>query len=202
MNNYSVTTIFPTTLAVSELGRELTKEEYELLANMPCNENQGNLTSKNSYLLELPELANLKADLMEGIQHYMDNIVCANSDVQAYITQSWVNYTGEGQYHHKHRHINSYISGVFYVSAEEEIDKINFYNDKSFEIGFTPIKWNVHNSESWWYEAKPGRLILFPSNLFHSVDRKKESNIRISLSFNTFLKGNLGEKDKLTEVIL
>jgi uncharacterized protein (TIGR02466 family) len=203
MKQYIRTDLFPSTIEASEIGRKLTKKEHTLLTNMPCHENFGNLTSENNYVLELPELAKLKADFMEAVQHYMDTIVCAKPDVKAYITQSWVNYTGQGQSHHKHWHKNSYLSGVFYVSAEESVDKIKFYNDESYsQLDFNPTEWNISNSKSWWYPAKTGRLIIFPSHLTHSVEQKQESNIRISLSFNTFLKGNLGDKFALTEVIL
>ena len=202
MKQYTKTDLFPSTIEVSEIGRKLTKKEFALLSNMPCHRNYGNLSSENSYVLELPELAKLKANFMEAVQHYMDTIVCAKPNVKTYITQSWVNYTGQGQFHHKHSHKNSYLSGVFYISAEEEVDRIKFYNDGYLQLDVTPTEWNISNSKSWWYPAKTGRLIIFPSHLVHSVEQKQESNIRISLSFNTFLKGNLGDKFALTEVIL
>jgi hypothetical protein len=34
------------------------------------------------------------------------------------------------------------------------------------------------------------------------VEKKQGTNTRISLSFNTFVKGKIGVKDKLTELIL
>jgi uncharacterized protein (TIGR02466 family) len=202
MDNYETTLLFPTALETSELNRELTKEEKSIIVNTTLRANEGNLTSENSHILEMPEMANLKADFLSAIQHYMDNVICAPESVKAYITQSWVNYTGQGQFHHKHSHKNSYLSGVFYISAEEEVDRIKFYNDGYLQLDVTPTEWNISNSKSWWYPAKTGRLIIFPSHLVHSVEQKQEPNIRISLSFNTFLKGTIGDDHKLTEVIL
>ena len=37
---------------------------------------------------------------------------------------------------------------------------------------------------------------MFPSNLNHAVQTKKTDGTRISLSFNTFLKGELGSMAK------
>ena len=202
MKEYIRTDLFPSTIEVSEIGRKLTKKEHTLLTNMPCHKNYGNLTSENNYVLELPELAKLKDNFMEAVQHYMDTIACAKPDVKAYITQSWVNYTGKGQFHHKHSHKNSYLSGVFYVNAEESVDKIKFYNEGYLQLDFNPTEWNIRNAKSWWYPVKTGRLIIFPSHLAHSVELKEEPNVRISLSFNTFLKGNLGDNIELSEVIL
>jgi len=48
----------------------------------------------------------------------------------------------------------------------------------------------------------PGLLMMFPSRLEHSVITKKESNNRISLAFNTFIKGDLGDQIGLTRLVL
>ena len=45
---------------------------------------------------------------------------------------------------------------------------------------------------------KAGELILFPSNLPHSVPINASDKERISLSFNTWTKGNIGSIEHLT----
>jgi len=45
---------------------------------------------------------------------------------------------------------------------------------------------------------KRGELILFPSNLTHSVPLNQFEEERISLSFNTWPKGNMGDINSLT----
>ena len=45
-------------------------------------------------------------------------------------------------------------------------------------------------------------LILFPFSLERGVDKKKGTNTRISLSFNVFIKGKIGENAILTELVL
>jgi hypothetical protein len=56
----------------------------------------------------------------------------------------------------------------------------------------------VWNSESWWYETGAGDLIIFPSNLTHMVQTKQGDGTRISISFNTFVKGYIGSDESLT----
>ena len=63
-------------------------------------------------------------------------------------------------------------------------------------------EWNVSNSKSWWFEVGIGKLVMFPSSLTHMVQTVDHEETRISLSFNTFLKGKLGVTDSLTELIL
>ena len=63
-------------------------------------------------------------------------------------------------------------------------------------------QWNVYNSNLWWFPVETGQLILFPSSLTHSVETKKGNNTRISLAFNTFVKGTIGNNTELTEIVL
>ena len=59
------------------------------------------------------------------------------------------------------------------------------------------------NSDNWIFSINNNQLVLFPSWLEHSVPKnKKASADRISISFNTFVRGNLGKRDTLTELIL
>jgi len=133
---------------------------------------------------------------------YFDKVVCTDNSIVPYITQSWLNYTKTDQFHHHHSHANSYVSGVFYVNADKEVDKIAFHKRSLPTIELHKTEYNIFNSNSWWYPVKTGDIILFPSFLIHGVDKKKGTNTRISLSFNVFIKGKIGNKLQLTELML
>ena len=66
----------------------------------------------------------------------------------------------------------------------------------------TVKSYNIFNSLTWSFVVKTGDILLFPSNLGHSVQTKKGKNLRISLSFNVFVKGQLGVTKNLDELIL
>ncbi len=106
-------------------------------------------------------------------------------------------FSEQGQWHHKHAHPNSFVSGVFYLNTNAD-DKIYFYRSGWKQIIFPPEEWNLYNSESWWFEAKVGRLILFPSSLEHNVPSVQGEETRISMSFNTFPVGIVGDEMELT----
>ena len=133
---------------------------------------------------------------------YFDKVVCTDNSIVPYITQSWLNYTKTDQFHHMHNHPNSYISGVFYIDVDDKVDKITFHKANYLAIELYKTKYNIFNSNSWRYPVKTGDIILFPSSLEHAVDKKKGTNIRISLSFNVFLKGTIGNKFKKTELVI
>lgn len=196
--------LFPVPIMLCELGRDLTKAEYSKIQELCSNtrRNEGNTTSQNSYVLEDKELSNLNNDIQLSINEYVKEIINPINDVSPYITQSWLNITNAGEYHHKHSHSNSYISGVFYIEADEQNDAIKFFKpyNKYQQIKLTPKDWNLHNSETWWFNVKKGLIVLFPSYLEHMVEMKQGDNKRISLAFNTFLQGNLGFEAELTEL--
>ena len=197
--------LFPDPIYICRLGRALTSGELKVLNThkKKTYKNIGNLTSLNTYVLEQKKLKNLKRDLNKKISDYFKKIVCPSGPIIPYITQSWLNYTNPKGHHHRHSHTNSYISGVFYIEADEKIDKIHFYR-----LGHQPAvdlviaKYNHFNSSSWWFPVGTGDLILFPSFLVHGVDETKGPNLRASLSFNTFIKGKIGATSKLNSLLL
>ena len=44
-------------------------------------------------------------------------------------------------------------------------------------------------------------IVIFPSSLTHMVEQTISDDTRVSLAFNTFLKGNIGNNFELTELI-
>ena len=58
------------------------------------------------------------------------------------------------------------------------------------------------NSDTWFFPVKTGDLIMFPSSTTHQVETKQGNNTRISLAFNTFISGLIGEPECLNELNL
>jgi uncharacterized protein (TIGR02466 family) len=137
-------------------------------------------------------LANIKKELDLTVKDYFEKVISPTDAITPYITQSWLNYTETNQYHHKHAHPNSLVSGVFYINCHEELDKIKFFKEDYKTIKPEIKDWNLYNSESWWFTVKTGDIIMFPSSLTHMVENKEGTNTRISLAFNVFIKGTIG----------
>jgi uncharacterized protein (TIGR02466 family) len=190
--------LFPTPVAFFKLGRDLTESELEFIKGQEHYANEGNTTSKDRKILKNKELTELREFVEDSLVEYFKAIHVPKSDVSLYLTQSWANYTEQGQHHHKHSHPNSIVSGVFYPQADHAVDKIFFYKETYDRIKIHPSEFNPFNSDSWWFEVGAGDLILFPSNLTHMVETKRDDNTRISIAFNTFVKGYLGSDESLT----
>ena len=108
--------LFPTPVFFSSLERKLTPLETKFLNKKDTHNNQGNITSNDNYVLNEKPFLNLKNELDLKVKEYFDKIICPSNKVKPYITQSWLNYTKRNQYHHKHQHPNSLVSGVFYIN--------------------------------------------------------------------------------------
>lgn len=194
----NVVSLFPTPVGRFKFHRPLTKQERQFMARQEKKPNLGNTTSKDRKILEHKQFSELREFIQASIDQYFDEIQKPEFDVKLRITQSWLNYTEPGQYHHKHAHPNSVLSAVFYVDADPEVDRIYFYNDVYKQIKFKARDWNVFNSESWWVPVGTGELVVFPSGFTHSVEVKSGDNTRISLALNTFPMGYVGNDDELT----
>ena len=196
--------IFPTPIYISKLDRELTPLELKFVdkSKKDFYKNEGNITTNNNYILNEKPFTNIKKELDLRVQDYFDKVISPANNITPYITQSWLNYTEKNQYHHKHQHPNSLVSGVFYINCHKEHDKIKFFNESYKTLKLEIKDWNLWNSESWWFTVKTGDIILFPSSLTHMVETKEGDNTRISLAFNVFIKGTVGNNKNLTELHL
>lgn len=197
--------LFPTPVYYYNYDKTF-KKEKEFVKKQKTRPNTGNSTSLDNYILKASVLRNIKNFIDESIQDYFVKIYAPQEEVfgagkklstEVYVTQSWINFCKKGQYHHKHKHPNSFISGIFYIEADVAQDKIYFYKDSKDSLTVPPKDFNIYNSDSWWLPVKTGELIIFPSYFEHSVATTKTDN-RISLSFNTFLRGSLGNDKDLT----
>jgi uncharacterized protein (TIGR02466 family) len=199
-----INSIFPTPIYTSKLNRKLTPLELKFVDKNKKDfyKNEGNITTNNNYILNEKPFTNIKKELDLTVQDYFDKVISPANKITPYITQSWLNYTEKNQYHHKHQHPNSLVSGVFYINCHKEHDKIKFFNESYKTLKLEIKDWNLWNSESWWFTVKTGDVILFPSSLTHMVETKQGDNTRISLAFNVFIKGTIGNNKSLTELIL
>jgi uncharacterized protein (TIGR02466 family) len=196
-----VHTLFPSTVCFFELGRNLTKKEISFIMKQKQKPNDGNSTSVNNSLLENKTLKNLNSFIKDSFNNYATNVLRIKDDVTLNLTQSWANFTQKGEFHHKHNHSNSFLSGVFYVKAEEELDKIMFFKEGYDQIKLEPKDFNIHNSDSWFFKVKSNQLAVFPSSLTHMVP-PTDTEERVSISCNTFPVGVLGDSNKLTGLSL
>ena len=191
--------IFPRPVLILPYEKPISKElEFIRTLEWAIQKANGNFKSKNTYILKNEQLKDIKNFIVESVNKYCENIL--NTKQRLVITQSWFNKNPTGSKHHEHVHPNSIISGVMYFQIDQTLPPIQFSKSNQDGVKLDPIKYNVLNSDTFLLPCKPGELLLFPSNLRHSVPINTGMPDRISLSFNTFSIDALGSEDSLTHL--
>ena len=93
--------------------------------------------------------------------------------------------------HHRHYHPNSIFSAVAYLQSEGESGQTRFITSEYQTLEYDIDESNIYNSKSWSITPRVGEMIVFPSSVEHMVNEYMGDVPRISLSFNTFLKGQI-----------
>ena len=158
--------------------------------------------SENTFLFD-SKLPDLRSFCEEHIANYVNKVICPkNKSLEFYITQSWLNVTKQNEHHVIHNHPNSIISGVYYFTDNSIIIFTSpFANLVSKTISIESEiynSWNFANYNECGQTWNKGTLILFPSYLTHRVPKNKSLDVRVSLSFNVFVRGELGTINNLT----
>ena len=164
--------LFPTPVREYDLSEHTNLRDIILNKNSVSHQLVTGGTSsygEYEYLLEEPEMKNLKRDIEECLHDYMVDF--GDPDEKLKILNSWFNVmSGEGKLT-EHNHSKSTVSGAYYVKLPENSTKLYF---KSY--------WKYH--KKFEVPIKEGHLYLFPSYLIHG-GTKQTNEERIVVSFNT-----------------
>ena len=193
--------IFPTPILIIKYDDDISEETkyVENLEYISQKENK-NFKSKDSYLMKHEIFKNIKNFFGESITKYTEKVL--NSKQRLVITQCWTNKNPPGAKHHVHVHPNSIISGVFFFRIGGKLPPIQFAKTNQVAMKLDPTKYNNITAETFMLPCVPGELLLFPSNLKHSVPMNLSEETRYSMSFNTFCIDILGSENSLTHLDL
>jgi len=196
MNPPVVHAIFPWPIFTVLLERDFSEEEIAFACTQDCAWNVGGLISKDRRVLDNPCLSSLRAMIQQYLDLYVQRIISPRDPIEIYITQSWFNLEKMGMFHHQHSHTNSIVSGVVYIRTRPG-DSVQFYRDNHRQIiSIEGVSRGPFNSDVCSIGVETGELILFPSALVHGVDPvdKDREEGRLTLSFNTFVRGIVGDE--------
>ena len=206
--------LFTTPIVKTNIGRDFTKDEMRCLSTIPMikneKENEVNHISKDRYLFDnfTEELEDIKKFCEHHLKIYLEEVDGINTNfAKLRITQSWLTKTKPQEHMNKHVHPNSYLSGVLYISCLLN-DGINFTQQLQGSYGVINMIFPMKKTTGWnanvvKIDIEEGDLVIFPSWVIHHIDVNETKNKeRISLAFNTFPIGELGDHDSLTHLKL
>lgn len=131
------------------------------------------------------------APLLPFVQVAVDSVLEAMAvrDRAWLITGCWANINPAGGFHPPHIHPNNLISAAYYLKIPREADAIVFHDPRPQAQLLKPVSTRAvpETQAEIQIEAKPGRMVLFPSWLRHSVRPNYGNEERVSISFNVML---------------
>jgi uncharacterized protein (TIGR02466 family) len=187
--------IFPTVVTMNKMERYFTEDEMNCFMSFKDKLRYTYPNTLDIYILDNEPLIELKNICERALNNYLLEInkPINPNDIRLKITHSWLNFTKKEQYHPPHTHHNSILCGVLYVNANKEKDKIVFTkmdSGENWQIQTNNQK-NIFSSNTFELSVGTGDIVIFPSNLTHSVPLIEDEN-RLSLAFNSFYSGNIG----------
>jgi hypothetical protein len=204
-NKTNIITIFPIPIYVNTIP-----SKYSTVVNFlenidimdPLTSKNFGRRSKDSYVLNKPPCLKLSKYILEETTKYGSE--CLGYSYEEYkFSQSWVSHKHPGEEHITHKHPNSLISGIFYYGKiDNNVPQIRFHKPE-FNESTHPKLSNIPNDYNYSMFTLlpiPGMLILFPSELLHSVPKNETNIIRKSLAFNIVPKEGFGEEKNLTQL--
>jgi uncharacterized protein (TIGR02466 family) len=184
--------LFATGVYKNKLNITLTNNELAAIYDLnSAKQILGTKLSNDKFILEQPELHRLKNILLGEIKEYFNSVMGYEFDI--YITNSWCNVAGYNEGQTLHNHANSIVSGIFYLNVNDSQPSITFVNPTPpFLLNMRSQQYNMFNSLEFDIPIEDNTVILFPSQCFHYVKSNPTNNDRISIAFNTFVKGKIG----------
>jgi uncharacterized protein (TIGR02466 family) len=199
----SVMPLFPQTVVVgsididhnkiiSDLGLKFSNEQYY--------SSQDKFYKTDPYLYKENTYKELSDSILEITSKICDEVFCYE-DTYPEISLMWAIGTPKTKNIHRHFHPNSIFSGVYYPQ-NIDYSEIRFYSPhKPTLLPKIAVK-NIYSSITMSYTPSQGDIIIFPSHLEHDTDINSTDDLRFSVAFNIFLRGNFGHDETLSSISL
>ena len=199
---YNISNLFSVPVYQSTDPHEVTDDELKFVRSLdvrpPVVDVNGKpfvSPSEDFQVLDSPEFSSIKKYSREHLDTYIYDVIKISREIEFYFTESWVNYMDKGGSHPPHTHPNSIVSGVFFIHGDP--CPIHFLKNDNFPFsGFSlnVTEKNNVNANTYEFYNYPGVLLLFPSTTPHTVFENQSDYVRVSLSFNTFIKGKISDQ--------
>lgn len=179
--------MFPTLLTLHK-NDEHAIQILRAIKKLEFQKNSSNHISRD--IQDLPEWVSLMSFFKDSLNEHCRMNGYKIEDHQ--ITQAWANKSNKGDSHHLHYHVNSFLSGIYYVN---NADGDSIFARPPTPSGFHPEMTGLQDfSNTVKISPLAGYLAIFPSHLTHGTAANKKGNARFSISFNSLPRGAFGSR--------
>ena len=190
---------------IKDTGFRLSAKVLEELDNFDTQEERDVFLTKGVDVLELDSLKEAGYICKKYLDLYLKEI-CGYTETFI-ITNSWLTIHKKGSLgHQRHSHPNSIFSGCLYLDTGAEESSIVFHPkirlSEEFNFSYRLYTKTLYNNDKFILPVQTGSIIIFPSNLNHSVLNHTSDKTRITLCFNTFVKDKFGMNEYASDIDL
>lgn len=135
-----------------------------------------------------PEIVQVRAAIVQAVQSYRDALppqdiahplLCAPRDRPIRFAGSWSVRLGGDGHHANHVHPQGWISSALYISLPDALER----QDGWFSAGQPQAELKLGLAPQQLVEPQPGRLVLFPSTMWHGTLPFKAGE-RLTIAFD------------------
>jgi len=184
----TIVPIFPTLLYYCNIS--VPKKLIKYTLNLSKKEKGENVSNKGGwhsrYNLHLDE------DFSKNYLNYLGTSLTKELDTIPlfYFVDVWLNLNKKGDYNSMHNHPDCHYSLIWYIKTPKNCGNLvlqnpTAYNDNIFlQALSSDVREEYHAQHTYTFEPKEGNCFLFPSHLYHSVEKSQSNEDRISLAAN------------------
>jgi len=146
-------------------------------------ESEGTYMSKSIKILEHQKLKKEKDIFIAAIKIYL-NILSYSKQYK--ILNSWATKTLKNCGSQLHVHRNSWLSAVYYPESDSGFTisfTKNLPNTSFFGLDYDSPN-NIYSCEEWKIKPSKNVLLIFPSEMYHKIEKNLSNKMRYSLAFN------------------
>lgn len=187
----------PDCLYVFEAPNDIKASTEKLVKEQEYNE-EGDLlfVSKNVRLHNDPSFVEFR-QWVEFCLNTVKGNVGYHCDILE-VCQMWSNKTKIGNVVKMHKHNNSLLSAVYYVTNTETGTTFHTYSIWTDNMGILDVTpKGGERVNDFTFNGKAGELVVFPSQLMHSVHAQKEDEDRYTIAINSYPTGIVGAFEEL-----
>lgn len=202
ITNQKINEIFPTPLMTCTVEGDEELEYYAQLIEEIAKTDphpQSTRFCKQTYddLDQRPEFKPLVDLIYREFQSVFNTLELSRTG--HYVNGLWGNVSYDGHTHMAHPHPNNYFSGILYLKTPPGSGSTIFLDPRPGAMVYRidPSATNKINGDTITTDAVAGKMLLFPSWLYHSVTENSFSNPtdkRISIAFNIQFEGMISRQ--------
>jgi uncharacterized protein (TIGR02466 family) len=147
---------------------------------------------------EIPDLKDLQLEIKDAIKYFAHEYLNVSHNVYMDVVRGWGVKHGENDWAQNHCHMNAVFSGVYYLDVGPDSGDLVFEKGQHFPNCFMPTLepdcdgYNLFTGKSWRWRPETGKIIAFPSQLIHNVEKNLSGRTRYCIGFDVFPRGTFG----------